>query len=157
MYVSMRSSLLLKLFSFLILVLYSKCEEDISVQDRDWNRGQGQGGQVIYNHGHDHDPTNESDRGLETALPFDDLTNTKRSVQSVPLAAEVNDEDAVLDTTLRRYHARRLVEVTSIDWSMVTSSASWSSRVYHSSVALDSNTIVLTGGESYSNSSSKLR
>ena len=31
-------------------------------------------------------------------------------------------------------------------WSLVTSSASWSSRGYHSSVALDSNTIVLMGG-----------
>ncbi len=31
-------------------------------------------------------------------------------------------------------------------WSLVTSSASWSGRDAHSSVALDSNTIVLMGG-----------
>ena len=31
-------------------------------------------------------------------------------------------------------------------WSLVTSSASWSGRDRHSSVALDSNTIVLMGG-----------
>ncbi len=38
-------------------------------------------------------------------------------------------------------------------WSLVTSSASWSGRYSHSSVALDSNTIVLMGG---SDNNSKL-
>ncbi len=35
-------------------------------------------------------------------------------------------------------------------WSLVTSSASWSDRAAHSSIALDSNTIVLMGGETIS-------
>ena len=57
-----------------------------------------------------------------------------------------NSTSLILSPSFSRHHERRLVDVTTIPWSLVTSSASWSGRYYHSSVALDSNTIVLMGG-----------
>ena len=57
-----------------------------------------------------------------------------------------NSTTLILSPSFSRYHERRLVDVTTIAWSLVTSSASWSGRDRHSSVALDSNTIVLMGG-----------
>ena len=72
--------------------------------------------------------------------------------------SSVSEGDLSNGTTFRygssfsRYQERKLVDVTSIDWSLVTSSARWSGRYSHSSVALDSNTIVLMGGSTSSGS-----
>ena len=57
-----------------------------------------------------------------------------------------NSTSLILSSSFSRYQQRRLLDVTTIAWSSVTSSASWSARYSHSSVALDSNTIVLMGG-----------
>ena len=61
-----------------------------------------------------------------------------------------NSTTLILSPSFSRYHERRLVDVTTIAWSLATSSASWSGRSGHSSVALDSNTIVLMGGDTSS-------
>ena len=58
-----------------------------------------------------------------------------------------NSTTLILSPSFSRYQERRLVDVTTIAWSLVTSSASWSGGYGLSSVALDSNTIVLMGGE----------
>jgi hypothetical protein len=57
-----------------------------------------------------------------------------------------NITSLIPSTSYSRYHERRLLDVTTIAWSLISSSASWSGRSFHSSVALDSNTIVLMGG-----------
>jgi hypothetical protein len=56
-----------------------------------------------------------------------------------------NSSSLILFPSFSRYQKRSLVDVTR-NMSLVTSSASWSGRFRHSSVALDSNTIVLMGG-----------
>jgi hypothetical protein len=72
----------------------------------------------------------------------------QENLSSVVEGDAPNSTSLILSSSFSRHHERKLMDVSSITWSLVTSSASWVSRRGHSSVALDSNTVVLMGGAS---------
>ncbi len=67
--------------------------------------------------------------------------------RQVPDGSWISDFDlGFYPSPTRSNKERKLVDVTSIPWSLGTSSPSWDALASHSSVALDSGTIVLMGG-----------
>ncbi len=72
--------------------------------------------------------------------------NGKERLSTVEEGDFYNRTSLILSPSFSRYQERMLMDVTTFAWSLVTASASWNGRYLHSSVALDSNTIVLMGG-----------
>jgi hypothetical protein len=104
-----------------------------------------------------HDSPYPSDLSFKNGTPQSPLVSEeeKEDLQEIP-SFLVQDGDlnstSLTDTlSISRDHERKLVDVNSITWSLASSSASWSARSGHASVALDSKTIVVMGG--YSGSS----